>query len=255
MNLKTDYKRKNDRLLDQLRPILIERDFVTSAHSSVLITFGKTKVLCTATIENKSPIWLKNSNQGWVTAEYSMLPGSSNHRVQREAVKGRQSGRTMEIQRLIGRSLRASVDLSKLQEKTITIDCDVLEADGGTRTASITAGCLALFDAILKNEKKEILKVSDFGCFVGAVSVGVINGATILDLNYQEDSSCDVDLNVVMNEDSQFIEIQGTAERGAFSHNLLDEMLNKARIGINQLIILQKKFIDNPSLKIVKSDD
>ena len=173
MNLKTDYKRKNDRLLDQLRPILIERDFISSALSSILITFGKTKVLCTATIENKSPIWMKNSNQGWVTAEYSMLPGSSNNRVPRESVKGRQSGRTMEIQRLIGRSLRASVDLTKLQDKTITIDCDVLEADGGTRTASITAGCLALFDAIMKSDGKEIFKVSKYGCLVAAVSVGV----------------------------------------------------------------------------------
>jgi len=229
--------------------------FISSALSSILITFGKTKVLCTATIENKSPIWMKNSNQGWVTAEYSMLPGSSNNRVPRESVKGRQSGRTMEIQRLIGRSLRASVDLTKLQEKTITIDCDVLEADGGTRTASITAGCLALFDAIMKSDGKEIFKVSNYGCLVGAVSVGILNDQTILDLNYHEDSNCDVDLNVVMNENSKFIEIQGTAEKKAFSHDLLNEMLKKAEIGINQLIALQKELISNPSLKRVKSED
>jgi len=232
--------RIDNRENNQLRPISFVRNFTKHAEGAVLVSYGDTKVLCTASIETQVPRWLKGTGKGWITAEYGMLPRATHERTQREAAKGKQSGRTQEIQRLIGRSLRAMVDLEKLGENTIHIDCDVLQADGGTRTASITGAAVALVDALEKLQAAKKLKADPLVGLVAAVSVGIKNGEVLLDLNYSEDSSCDTDLNVVMTQKGEFIEIQGTAEEKPFTRAQADEMLAIAEEGIKQLIAEQQ---------------
>ena len=232
--------RIDNRENNQLRPISFVRNFTKHAEGAVLVSYGDTKVLCTASIETQVPRWLKGTGKGWITAEYGMLPRATHERTQREAAKGKQSGRTQEIQRLIGRSLRAMVDLEKLGENTIHIDCDVLQADGGTRTASITGAAVALVDALEKLQAAKKLKADPLVGLVAAVSVGIKNGEVLLDLNYSEDSSCDTDLNVVMTQKGEFIEIQGTAEEKPFTRVQADEMLAIAEEGIKQLIAEQQ---------------
>ncbi|OBX57047.1 ribonuclease PH [Moraxella osloensis] len=232
--------RIDNRENNQLRPISFVRNFTKHAEGAVLVSYGDTKVLCTASIETQVPRWLKGTGKGWITAEYGMLPRATHERTQREAAKGKQSGRTQEIQRLIGRSLRAMVDLEKLGENTIHIDCDVLQADGGTRTASITGAAVALVDALEKLQAAKKLKADPLVGLVAAVSVGIKNGEVLLDLNYSEDSSCDTDLNVVMTQKGEFIEIQGTAEDKPFTRAQVDEMLAIAEEGIKQLIAEQQ---------------
>lgn len=232
--------RIDNRENNQLRPMSFVRNFTKHAEGAVLVSYGDTKVLCTASIETQVPRWLKGTGKGWITAEYGMLPRATHDRTQREAAKGKQSGRTQEIQRLIGRSLRAMVDLEKLGENTIHIDCDVLQADGGTRTASITGAAVALVDALEKLQAAKKLKADPLVGLVAAVSVGIKNGEVLLDLNYSEDSSCDTDLNVVMTQKGEFIEIQGTAEDKPFTRAQVDEMLAIAEEGIKQLIAEQQ---------------
>lgn len=232
--------RIDNRENNQLRPMSFVRNFTKHAEGAVLVSYGDTKVLCTASIETQVPRWLKGTGKGWITAEYGMLPRATHERTQREAAKGKQSGRTQEIQRLIGRSLRAMVDLEKLGENTIHIDCDVLQADGGTRTASITGAAVALVDALEKLQAAKKLKADPLVGLVAAVSVGIKNGEVLLDLNYSEDSSCDTDLNVVMTQKGEFIEIQGTAEDKPFTRAQVDEMLAIAEEGIKQLIAEQQ---------------
>ena len=232
--------RIDNRENNQLRPISFVRNFTKHAEGAVLVSYGDTKVLCTASIETQVPRWLKGTGKGWITAEYGMLPRATHERTQREAAKGKQSGRTQEIQRLIGRSLRAMVDLEKLGENTIHIDCDVLQADGGTRTASITGAAVALVDALEKLQAAKKLKADPLVGLVAAVSVGIKNGEVLWDLNYSEDSSCDTDLNVVMTQKGEFIEIQGTAEEKPFTRAQVDEMLAIAEEGIKQLIAEQQ---------------
>lgn len=233
--------RYNNRASDALRPICFEQNYTKHAEGSVLVSYGDTKVLCTASIEAGVPRWLKGQNQGWLTAEYGMLPRATGTRTQREATKGKQSGRTQEIQRLIGRSLRAMIDLSKLGENTIYVDCDVIQADGGTRTASITGACVAVADAIKILQARKKLKTDPLIGLVAAVSVGICHGEVLLDLDYAEDASCDTDLNVVMTEAGGFIEIQGTAEKQSFTRTQADAMLSVAESGIQTLIHLQKQ--------------
>lgn len=232
--------RIDNRALNQLRDVKITRNYTRYAEGSVLVEFGHTKVLCTASVDNSVPRFLKGTGQGWVTAEYGMLPRSTHSRSDREAARGKQTGRTQEIQRLIGRSLRAMVDLNKLGEYTITIDCDVIQADGGTRTASITGAAVALVDAInyLLSEKK--IKKDPLIGLVAAVSVGIYQDDVLLDLCYEEDSNCQTDLNVVMTQTGEFIEIQGTAEDKPFSRQQCNAMLEMAEQGIEQLIAQQK---------------
>lgn len=225
---------------NQLRDITIEPNVNIHAEGSVLISFGNTKVICNASIENNVPRWMKNSNEGWVTGEYGMLPRSTNERMGREAARGKQSGRTQEIQRLIGRSLRQAVDLKYLKGKTINIDCDVIQADGGTRTASITGGCVALFLAIKNHHDDQRAMKS----FVAAVSLGIKENKVLLDLNYDEDSSADTDLNIVMNDKDELIEIQGTAEDAPFSKTELSDMLELGSSAINEIIKKQKACIE-----------
>ncbi|WP_367111976.1 ribonuclease PH [uncultured Psychrobacter sp.] len=232
--------RTDNRKLDQLRPISFERNYTKHAEGSVLISFGDTKVLCTASIEAGVPRWLKGKGKGWITAEYGMLPRATNTRNQREAARGKQSGRTQEIQRLIGRSLRAMIDLSKLGENTIYLDCDVLQADGGTRTASITGAAVALMDALESLQRTKKLKADPLIGLVAAVSVGMKDGEAYLDLNYEEDANCDTDLNVVMTQKGEFIELQGTAEEKPFTRAQADNMLALAETGIADLIAMQK---------------
>lgn len=229
-------KRENN----QLREIRLTRNYTKHAEGSVLVEFGDTKVICTATLTSGVPPFLKDSGKGWITAEYGMLPRSTHERMPREAARGKQAGRTQEIQRLIARSLRAAVDLNALGENTITVDCDVIQADGGTRTASITGGCLALFDAIEQLKKKGKIKSNPFKQWIASVSVGIYKGAPILDLDYIEDSTAETDMNVVMTEQGGFIEIQGTAEKGTFQQNELDQLLVLAKSGIEQLVEKQK---------------
>lgn len=233
--------RIDQRAENQLRPIKITRNYTRYAEGSVLVEFGHTKVLCTASIENNVPRFLKGQGQGWVTAEYGMLPRSTHTRSDREAARGKQSGRTQEIQRLIGRSLRAMVDLKKLGENTITIDCDVIQADGGTRTASITGAAVALIDAMNVLLEKKKIKSDPLKGLVAAVSVGIHNGEALLDLNYDEDSTCETDLNVVMTQSGEFIEIQGTAEEKPFTREQANQMLALAEEGIKQLVEEQQK--------------
>ena len=233
-------ERNEGRNHNQLRDITIESNVNIHAEGSVLISFGNTKVICNASIENNVPRWMKNSNEGWVTGEYGMLPRSTNERMGREAARGKQSGRTQEIQRLIGRSLRQAVDLKYLKGKTINIDCDVIQADGGTRTASITGGCVALFLAI-KNCHDDQRAIKSF---VAAVSLGIKENKVLLDLNYDEDSSADTDLNIVMNDKDELIEIQGTAEDAPFSKTELSDMLELGSSAINEIIKKQKACIE-----------
>jgi ribonuclease PH len=230
--------RPSGRNADQLRPVSIQRRFTRHAEGSVLVAFGDTQVLCTASVEERGPAWKKDS--GWVTAEYGMLPRATHTRGRREAAQGKQSGRTQEIQRLIGRSLRAVVDLSALSCCTITLDCDVIQADGGTRTAAITGSYVALVDAIAAMKKKGQIKGNPIHGQVAAVSVGIHRGEPVLDLDYVEDSDCECDMNVVMNDAGHFIEVQGTAEGHAFRREELDRLLNLAQGGIAQLIEAQR---------------
>ncbi|MDY0093660.1 MAG: ribonuclease PH [Candidatus Vecturithrix sp.] len=232
--------RNDGREPDALRPVTITRRYIKRAEGSVLIEVGDTRVICTATVENKVPPFLRNSNQGWVTAEYGMLPRSTDTRMQREASKGKLSGRTQEIQRLIGRSLRSVVDLKKLGERTIWIDCDVIQADGGTRTASITGACIALFDALTYMRQNRGIDCMPLKDFVAATSVGIVNGKVLLDLNYIEDSKAEVDMNVVMTGSGKFVEIQGTAEEDPFSAEQMQEMIALAKTGIEQLVKVQR---------------
>ena len=232
--------RPSGRAFDALRPISFTRRYTRHAPGSVLVEFGDTRVLCTATISEQVPRWMKGRGHGWVTAEYGMLPGSTHTRSDREAARGKQSGRTQEIQRLIGRSLRAAVDLKSLGERQITIDCDVLQADGGTRTASITGGMVALVDAINGLLRDGLLTDDPLTGFVAAVSVGIYKGQPVLDLDYLEDSGADSDLNLVVAEGSKLIEIQGTAEKAPFSRAELDALLDLGETGILQLISAQK---------------
>ena len=235
--------RPSNRTHDQLRAIKLTRAYTKHAEGSVLVEFGDTKVICTASATAGVPPFLKDKGQGWVTAEYGMLPRSTNERMQREAAKGKQVGRTQEIQRLIGRSLRAAVDLVALSNYTIVVDCDVIQADGGTRTASITGGCVALYDAIqflLKNNK---ITQDPFMQWVASVSVGMHQGNAIIDLDYQEDSNAETDMNVVMTEKGEFIEIQGTAEQQSFKESDLMAMLAIGKKGIADLIAAQKKSV------------
>jgi len=228
--------RVNNRQNNEMRPIEIELGINKHAEGSALIKFGDTHVICTATIENHVPRWMRGSNEGWITAEYGMLPRSTHERMNREAARGKQSGRTMEIQRLIGRSLRQAVNLKYLKDKTINIDCDVIQADGGTRTASISGACAALFEAI-KNSHDDQRAIKEH---VAAVSIGLKDGKPLLDLNYEEDSSAETDLNVVMTESGGIIEVQGTAEKYPFSKDQLDEMLATASRVIEDIVKIQK---------------
>ena len=232
--------RNKDRDHNQLRDISIESNVNIHAEGSVLVSFGNTKVICNASIENNVPRWMKNSDEGWITAEYGMLPRSTNERMGREAARGKQSGRTQEIQRLIGRSLRQAVNLKYLKGKTINIDCDVIQADGGTRTASITGGCVALFLAI-KNHHDDHRAIKSF---VAAISLGIKDNKILLDLDYEEDSSADTDINIVMNENDELIEIQGTAEDAPFSKSELVDMLEMGGSAIAELIQKQKACIE-----------
>lgn len=233
--------RPSGRAPDQIRSVNITRNYTKHAEGAVLIEFGDTKVLCTASVEDRVPGFLKGSGQGWVTAEYGMLPRSTGTRMMRESAKGKQGGRTMEIQRLIGRSLRAAVDLKRLGEFTITVDCDVIQADGGTRTASITGGFVALHDAITHLLKKNLIKENPITHHIASISVGVYQGTPVADLDYAEDSSCETDMNIVMNDVGGFIEIQGTAEGAAFSEAELQSMLSLGKNAIETLINKQRE--------------
>ena len=232
--------RHDNRNSDQIRPVKITRHYTKHADGAVLIECGETKVICTASVSERVPPFLKGKNQGWLTAEYGMLPASTNERMQREAARGKQSGRTMEIQRLIGRALRSVVDLEKLGERTIQIDCDVIQADGGTRTASITGAFVALHDAIDQLLSKQLIETSPILDHIAAISVGIKNGEALLDLDYVEDSSCDTDMNVVMTGKMGIVEVQGTAEGETFSRQELDTMLDFSQQGIQTLIEKQK---------------
>ena len=234
-------KRQNERAADALRPVRIQRRYTKHAEGSVLVEFGDTQVLCTASVEERVPPFLKDSGRGWVTAEYGMLPRATNTRTDREAARGKQSGRTQEIQRLIGRSLRAVVDLSSLGARTIHIDCDVLQADGGTRTAAITGAFVALHDAFSFLRDKKLIAATPIRDHVAAVSVGMSGGTPLLDLDYAEDSACGCDMNVVMTGAGRFVEVQGTAEGEAFSRAELDGLLELAARGIGQLIEHQRR--------------
>ncbi len=227
--------RPSGRAPDELREIKITRNYTLHAEGSVLVEFGNTKVICTASVDESVPSFLRGKEKGWLTAEYGMLPRSTGQRMRREAAQIKQSGRTMEIQRLIGRALRAVVDMTLLGERTIVIDCDVIQADGGTRTASITGGFVALSDAIKQLQADELLKESPIRAKVASISVGIYEGTPVLDLDYAEDSNAETDMNVVMNDAGEFIEVQGTAEGHPFSHDELNQMLDLARKGITEL--------------------
>ena len=233
--------RPSGRAPDQLREIKLTRDYTCHAEGSVLVEFGKTRVICTVSIEEQVPRFLKGKGQGWLTAEYGMLPRSTGSRMRREATQSSQGGRTMEIQRLIGRSLRAVVDLEKLGERTLTVDCDVIQADGGTRTASITGAYVALVDAVRSLQYEKVLNEDPVNNVIASVSVGIYEGTAVLDLDYAEDSNAETDMNVVMNSDGHFIEVQGTAEGHAFSTEELNEMLALAQTGLNELFEIQRK--------------
>lgn len=236
--------RPNGRAADALRPVRFTRNYTRYAEGSVLVEFGHTRVLCTATVEETVPGFLRGKGQGWITAEYGMLPRATHTRTGREAARGKQSGRTQEIQRLIGRSLRAVVDMRALGERTVTIDCDVLQADGGTRTASITGGFVALADAMDSLRRRGLLSGSPLHGQVAAVSVGIVGGMPVLDLEYSEDSVAETDMNVVMNNGGAFIEVQGTAEGHAFRRHELDSLLNLAAVGVSELCALQMQALN-----------
>lgn len=236
--------RADGRTANQIRPVTITRQFTCHAEGSVLIEFGNTKVICTATVEEGVPRFMKGKGEGWITAEYSMLPRSTHTRSQREAARGKQGGRTLEIQRLIARSLRAAVDLKLLGENTITLDCDVIQADGGTRTASISGACVALVDAINHMRAKNIITTNPLKHMIAAVSVGVVNGEAVADLEYIEDSVAETDMNVVMTESGKLIEVQGTAEGEPFSFDELNEMLGLAKDGLYEIFTAQKSALN-----------
>ena len=231
---------------DQLRPVTFERDYTEFAAGSVLVTFGKTRVLCTASVDDDVPRWLRGTGKGWVTAEYSMLPGASPERINREAAKGKQSGRTQEIQRLIGRSLRSVTDLHAMPEVQIVVDCDVLQADGGTRTAAICGGYVALHDALSRLVGMGRLSAHPIQEACAAISVGIVDGEPLLDLPYVEDAKAEVDMNVVMTSDGTFIEVQGTAEGAAFSRSELDALLDLAGKGITEILARQADVVATP---------
>jgi ribonuclease PH len=239
--------RPSGRAPDALRALTIERRYTKHAEGSVLIGMGDTRVLCTASVEERVPPWLRGKGEGWVTAEYGMLPRATSERTQREAARGGQGGRTMEIQRLIGRSLRACIDRAALGERVITLDCDVLQADGGTRCASITGAYVALVDAVNGLIQRGALKRNPIHGAVAAISVGIYQGVPVLDLDYAEDSRCDTDMNVVMNDGGGFIELQGTAEGHAFRREELDALLALAQKGIGELIAAQRAALANQS--------
>jgi ribonuclease PH len=242
--------RPDGRADDELRPITFERDYTEMAAGSVLVSFGRTRVLCTASVDEDVPRWMKNSGKGWVTAEYSMLPGASPERIDREAAKGKQSGRTVEIQRLIGRSLRAACDMRLLGERQVIVDCDVLQADGGTRTASICGGYLALHDALTRVVQNGGIKQHPLHSFCAAISVGIVAGVPVLDLPYDEDSIAEVDMNVVVlgrpGSEPRFVEVQGTAEGAAFSRSELDSLLGLATTGLSEIMALQAEMVATP---------
>ena len=244
-----DMARSYDRNPDQLRPVSFQRDYTEFAAGSVLVSFGRTKVLCTASIDEDVPRWMKGTNKGWVTAEYSMLPGSTPERSSREAAKGKQSGRTQEIQRLIGRALRGVCDMKALGERQINLDCDVLQADGGTRTASICGAYVALHDACSRLLLAGTIKTHPLSVACGAVSVGIVKGTPSLDLDYIEDSGAEVDMNVVMTEAGEYIEVQGTAEGKAFKRTELDAMLGLAELGLKEIFALQHEVLAIPPSK------
>jgi len=243
----TQNPRPSGRATDQLRNVSFVRRFTRHAEGSVLVSFGDTRVLCTASVEDKVPPFLRGKGEGWLTAEYGMLPRATKERTNREAARGGQGGRTMEIQRLIGRSLRACVDRGALGERTITFDCDVLQADGGTRTAAITGAYVALVDAIAPLKLRGVFKRDPIVGAIAAVSVGIWNGKAVLDLDYAEDSTCDTDMNVVMNDGGGFIEIQGTAEGHAFRREELDALLALAANGVTELCALQRAALALPA--------
>ena len=233
--------RPSTRAADEMRPVRMSRNFVQHAEGSVLVEFGTTRVICTASVEERVPLFLKGKGRGWVTAEYGMLPRSTHTRMQREAARGRQDGRTMEIQRLIGRALRAVIDLEALGERTITIDCDVIQADGSTRTAAISGGFVALADAVRHLAGKGVIRKNPLYGQVASVSVGIYRGIPILDLDYAEDSEAETDMNVVMNDAGAFVELQGTAEGHAFHQDELLAMLALSRVGIEQILKKQRE--------------
>jgi ribonuclease PH len=235
--------RPSNREPNQLRPVKLTRNYLPNAEGSVLVEFGQTRIICTASVVEGVPRFLKGKNQGWITAEYGMLPRSTHSRNDREASKGKQGGRTLEIQRLIGRALRGCIDLKILGENTLTLDCDVIQADGGTRTASITGACVAMRDALDWMVAREKLRKKPVFNYVSAVSVGIYRGQPVLDLDYAEDVVADTDMNVVMNEKGEFIEVQGTAEDGSFNREQLSELLSLAEHGTRQLIEIQKNTI------------
>lgn len=241
----SDFIREQSRAFDQLRPVVLTRGYTMHAEGSVLVEFGETKVLCTASVEEKVPGHKKGSGEGWVTAEYGMLPRATHTRNDREAARGKQSGRTQEIQRLIGRSMRAVFDLKKLGERTIHLDCDVIQADGGTRTAAITGAFVAAQDAVSKLMLQGKLQTSPIRDHVAAISVGIVRGTPLLDLHYTEDATCDTDMNVVMTGAGHFIEVQGTAEGAAFSRLEMNALLALAEKGIRELVLIQKQSLIN----------
>ncbi len=238
--------RPSNRQPDELRSINITRGYTRYAEGSVLIEFGDTRILCNATIENRVPPFLRNSKRGWVTAEYGLLPRSTSERTMREASRGKQTGRTLEIQRLIGRSLRAAVNMRMLGERTITVDCDVIQADGGTRTAAITGGYVAVVDAVNRMLKDEVITENPVLCAIASVSVGIYKGAVITDLDYAEDSQADTDMNIVMDNSGNFIEIQGTAEKVPFSKEQVDTMLDQASSACQKLLEYQRQVLEQP---------
>jgi ribonuclease PH len=238
--------RKDGRQPDDLRPVEFVRDYTEFAAGSVLVSMGKTKVLCTASVDEDVPRWMRGSGKGWVTAEYSLLPGSSPERVNREAVKGKQSGRTQEIQRLIGRALRSVCDMTVLGEVQVVLDCDVLQADGGTRTASICGAWIALHDALTRLQQRGTLRAHPLTEGLGAISVGIVDALALLDLDYSEDSRAEVDMNVVMTSSGRFVEVQGTAEGMPFSRSELDDLLGLAEHGIAEILELQAAVVATP---------
>lgn len=242
-DLRTLKLREDGRKVDSLREIKITKDFNLYAEGSVLIEFGNTKVICTASVSDKVPPFMRGQGKGWLTAEYSMIPRATGERNQRESAKGKLSGRTMEIQRLIGRALRTAVDLDKLGERTITIDCDVIQADGGTRTTSISGGFIALALAVKKLMKDRVLSVNPIVSNVAAISVGIVRGTPMLDLMYTEDSAAEVDMNVVMNGKGEFVEVQGTGEEATYTRKELNELIDLAEVGIKEIIRPQNEII------------
>ena len=235
--------RNDGRRLDEMRKVKIKRNVLKFAEGSCMIEMGSTKVICSASVEDKVPPFLRNTSSGWITAEYGMLPRSCKSRIDREASRGKQSGRTQEIQRLIGRSMRSIAELKKLGERTIWIDCDVIQGDGGTRTASITGSFIALADALRKLKNEKIINSIPLTDYVAAISVGVVNGEKCLDLNYEEDSGAEVDMNIIMTGSGKMVEVQGTAEKKPFSAKDLNDLINLAKSGVDDLIGLQKKLI------------